>query len=109
MYAIQHTTAMSIPSTLAWWEICLMDEYISDLVDDIGNYPDNYYMNFHSIASWSYWQSHGGGVMIHDTFRRYTHLNIEKVVRHKLFYFYFIRALIRPAVEQVIRRISNTA
>ena len=82
---------------------------ISDLVDDIGNYPDNYYMNFHSIASWSYWQSHGGGVMIHDTFRRYTHLNIEKVVRHKLFYFYFIRALIRPAVEHVIRRISNTA
>ena len=34
---------------------------ISDLVDDIGNYPDNYYMNFHSIASWSYWQSHGDG------------------------------------------------
>jgi len=34
---------------------------ISDLVDDIGNYPDKYYMNFHSIASWSYWQSHGDG------------------------------------------------
>ena len=37
-----------------------VDQSIYDLVNDVGNYPEKYYLNFHSIASWSYWLSHGG-------------------------------------------------
>merc|ERR1712228_484703 len=27
----------------------------------IGQHPDKYYFNFHSVASWTYWQHHGNG------------------------------------------------
>jgi hypothetical protein len=35
-------------------------EAVADLVRAIGTNPDQYYLNFHSISSWSYWQMHGG-------------------------------------------------
>jgi len=28
---------------------------------DIGQHPDKYYFNFHSVASWTYWKHHGNG------------------------------------------------
>ena len=34
---------------------------LADLVNDIGRNPGKYYLNYHSIASWSYWQMHGDG------------------------------------------------
>jgi len=37
-----------------------VDESIYELVSDIGLYPERYYLNFHSIASWSYWLANGG-------------------------------------------------
>merc|ERR1712048_620433 len=33
---------------------------IADRVKDIAANPDHYYFNFHSVASWMYWQNHGG-------------------------------------------------
>ena len=33
---------------------------LAALVEDSGTNPGKYYLNFHSIASWSYWQMHGG-------------------------------------------------
>ena len=38
-------------------------ESIYDLVTDIGTYPEKYYLNFHSLASWSHWLGHGGDPM----------------------------------------------
>lgn len=34
---------------------------VADLVNDIGTDPSKYYMNFHSIASWSHWQQRANG------------------------------------------------
>jgi len=38
-------------------------ESIYDLVTDIGTYPEKFYLNFHSLASWSHWLGHGGDPM----------------------------------------------
>jgi hypothetical protein len=34
---------------------------VSERVRDIASNAGKYYMNFHSISSWTYWQSHGDG------------------------------------------------
>jgi len=37
------------------------DMTLADRVRHIGEHPEEYYMNFHSLASWTYWSNHGGG------------------------------------------------
>jgi len=34
---------------------------LASRIMDIGQHPDKYYFNFHSVASWTYWQHHGNG------------------------------------------------
>lgn len=36
-------------------------ESVEHLVNDIGNYPEKYYFNFHSVDSWHYWLGHTNG------------------------------------------------